>query len=587
MVIRRCAIALLAAGLALGGCDDAGPAPVDAAVMDAADAAVAPDVTDDVTEDVAPDASVPDPTPYAGPDDWCPGREHCRAMGDNRLLVGAARELINPDIIEREWTDTNRNHNFDPGEPFVDLNGNGVFDATWIAGFGNGRAAIGSHDDLEVRALAFRYNETTVALAVFDTVGLFINHLDAVRAEPSLAGLDVDRIVLASTHVHEGVDTVGLWGPQLAVSGLNAAYMARIRERGAIAIRRAVESLRPARMRVAQTLTVDPVTGSTLAYVNDTRDPVLFDPTVTIAQFVEDGDPTRTIATWVNWSAHPEYTGSSNNLLSADYVHALRETVESGVARDSLPGLGGITVFHNGAIGGQVGPGGGVAPRGEDGIPIPQSGLPKAMAAGRNVGALALRALASDGVEASVTAVSYRTAPIHCRAQNTLYGILYNQRTVERELIGYNPRRPVGVGNYPWIRSRVTYLQVGPVAMISAPGELHPELWIGTDPRYSWGQPTLTETVNRPDLAMGPQPPYLRDLMLMNPDVRYAFVGGLTEDFLGYIVPAYNYVVNPVVPYLAEAMGEHYEETNSVGPEVERYLNGPMRELARWRPPTN
>lgn len=581
--MKRAGIAFaLWVAVTLAGCDDAPPAPIDAAAAVDAPAVV------DASTDAAPDApAVQDPIPYEGPDDWCPGQAHCRAVGGDRLFVGAARELINPEIVEREWTDANRNHLFDVGEAFVDLNGNGEFDATWLAGFANGRPATGVHDDVEVRAIAFRYNETTVALAVFDCVGMFINHLDAVRAEPSLRGLDVDRIVLASTHDHEGVDTVGLWGPRLAVSGLNAAYMARIRERGATAIRRAVESLRPARMRVAQVLTVDPMTGSTMAYVNDTRDPVLFDPTVTIAQFTEDADPTRTIATWVNWSSHAEYVGSGNNEVSADYVHALRETVEQGAARDSLPGLGGITVFQNGALGGQVGPNGGVAPIGEDNLPIRQGGFPKAIAAGRNVAALALRALASGGVEASVTAVRYRSAPIYCRARNTLYGVLYNQRTVERELIGYDTRRAVGVGNYPWVRSRVTYLQVGPVAMISAPGELHPELWIGTDPRYSWGQATLTETVNRPDLSMGPQPPYLRDLMLANPDVRYAFVGGLTEDFLGYIVPAYNYVLNPIVPYLAEAEGEHYEETNSVGPEVERYLNGPMRELARWRPPTD
>ena len=573
------------AAVALAGCGEEVAPAVDAGVRDGGAVDAAPG--DAGTPDAGTTEDVPPPIAYGGPDDWCPGREHCRPTGDGRLRVGVARELINPDIVEREWTDTNRNNAYDMGEAFVDVNGNGSFDATWVAGFGNGRPAVGSHDDLEVRAIAFRYNDTTVALAVLDCVGYFINHMDQVRAEPALQGVDVDRVIIASTHDHEGVDTVGLWGPRAAVSGLNPAYMALVRQRTALAVRRAVEAVRPARMRVAQVLTVDPTTGSTMAYVNDTRDPVLFDPTVTVAQFVDDADPTRTIGAWVNWSSHPEYGGSRNNLLSADYVHALRQTIEEGVAADSLPGLGGVAVFQNGALGGQVGPGGGVAPRGADGMPIAESGLPKAMAAGRNVGALALRALASDGVEASVTAVSYRTAPIHCRTENTLYGILYSQRTIERELFNYNERRAIGAGNYPWVRSRVTYLQVGPVAMISAPGELHPELWIGTDPRWSWGRPTLTETVNRPDLTMGPPAPYLRDLMLMNPDVRYAFVGGLTEDFLGYIVPAYNFVVNPIVPYLAEAMGQHYEETNSVGPEVERYLNGPMRELARWRPPAD
>ena len=90
---------------------------------------------------------------------------------------------------------------------------------------------------------------------------------------------------------------------------------------------------------------------------------------------------------------------------------------------------------------------------------------------------------------------------------------------------------------------------------------------------------------NAPDLATAPRPPYLRDLMLMNPGVRYAFVGGLGEDFLGYIVPSYNYVLHPALPYLAEASGDHYEETNSIGPGCEQYLHRPMMELARWRPP--
>ena len=121
--------------------------------------------------------------------------------------------------------------------------------------------------------------------------------------------------------------------------------------------------------------------------------------------------------------------------------------------------------------------------------------------------------------------------------------------------------------------------------MISAPGELHPELWIGTDPRFSWGQPTLTETINRPDLAQGPAAPYLRDLMLLNPDVRYAFVGGLTEDFLGYIVPAYNYVLDPSDPYIVEAEGDHYEEVYSLSPFVEQHAIHPILELLKFRTP--
>jgi hypothetical protein len=118
--------------------------------------------------------------------------------------------------------------------------------------------------------------------------------------------------------------------------------------------------------------------------------------------------------------------------------------------------------------------------------------------------------------------------------------------------------------------------------MITNPGELHPELWVGGyDGSFSWGQMILTEQVNKPDLTMAPEGPYLRDIMLTNPGAKYAFTIGLAEDFLGYIVPAFNYVLDEQNPYLADAPGDHYEETNSIGPLVEKEVQHPMLELAK------
>jgi hypothetical protein len=569
----------LAALLPLG-CDDAPATPAADAAQDAADAA-----QDSTPVDLPPpfDAGPP-PTPYAGPDDWCPGRDHCTNTGDNRLFVGAAREVITPEITET-YTDRNGNNSYDDGEPYTDANGNGEFDGVWIAGFGNGRAATGVHDPLEVRALAFRYNDITVVWAVIDTVGYFINEMDLVRQDPMLQGMNIDKVIISATHVHEAVDTVGLWGRDLARTGLNRAYQTRVRTRTAAALRAALTALRPVRMRVAQTATVDAM-GSTLDYVNDTRDPVIYDPTVTVVQFVDDAMPTQTVATLVNWAAHPEYTGSENTLLSADYVHYLRATMEMGIPSESVAGLGGTTVFVNGALGGQVGPGGGVHPRAPDGMTVSQSGLRKAELVGTNVARLALAAIQRNGMEVSDTALSYRTAPLNARVENIGYGIFFNMGIFERELFAWNPAQALGPDNFAWVRSRVTYFQVGPVAAITAPGELHPELFVGFDARWSWGQTRMTQTANPPDYSRAPTAPFLRDLMLANPGVRYPIVAGLSEDFLGYIVPAYNYALNSTIPYILEADGDHYEETNSIGPEVERYIQHPMMELTRWRPTT-
>ena len=61
-------------------------------------------------------------------------------------------------------------------------------------------------------------------------------------------------------------------------------------------------------------------------------------------------------------------------------------------------------------------------------------------------------------------------------------------------------------------------------------------------------------------------------------------IHGLAQDFVGYIVPAYNYVLHPTSPYLDEADGDHYEETYSLGPEVERHVVHPIMALVGFRP---
>jgi hypothetical protein len=72
--------------------------------------------------------------------------------------------------------------------------------------------------------------------------------------------------------------------------------------------------------------------------------------------------------------------------------------------------------------------------------------------------------------------------------------------------------------------------------------------------------------------------------MLTNPGAKYVFTAGLAGDFIGYIIPAFNYVLDMQNPYLNDAPGDHYEETNSLGPLVEEQIQHPMMDLAA--PPT-
>jgi hypothetical protein len=526
------------------------------------------------------------------PDHYCPGSPGCPGAGGATLRAGAARVNILPTIVESEWVDENENNHWERSEPFTDENGNGDFDATWIAGYGNGRPATGvnENDGLWVRALVLEQGDTRIAIAVIDCVGWFIDEIDRTKALLP-ATLELDHVLVTATHVHEAVDTVGLWGPVELATGLNPDYQALVRQATVDAIAAAAAALTPVTLSYAQTMTVDE-TGDAQPYVSDTRDPAIFDPRLTLLRFAATAEPDTTVATLIHWSAHPEYAGSRNNLLSADYVNWLREVIENGapetLAGPAMPGLGGEVVFVNGAFGGQVGPGQ-ARPIGPDGVEISSQGLAKAEAAGTNVGRLALAAISNADMVTDVVepTLSFRTGAIYVIVENVFYHVAGIVGVFDRQLLGYDKTQPIDVGNMPYIRSRVTYLQIGSIGIVTAPGELHPELLVGGyDGSESWGYDIVDPAnENPPNLALAPDGPYLRDLVAMNPGVELALLFGAAEDFLGYIVPAYNYELDPSSPYLEEAKGDHYEETNSVGPLVEEQVVGAMRAIITWQPP--
>lgn len=559
---------VLFAALALVACDETTPAP---------DAGPTP------VEDAGPtDAG----EPPVEPDLVCPGDDSCPDEGDDTLEAGAAAVSITPLLDDNEplIDDVDGDGDYDPedGDTFEDVNGNGRYDAVWIAGFGNGRRATEVSDEQWARALALRQNETTLVFVALDCVGWFLDDVEPIREQVS--DLDVDYVVVSATHTHEARDTIGIWGRTLDESGRDPAFIEQVQARAAQAVRDAVADLRRAHVQYAS-LRLREQPGGLLRYVSDTRDPQVIDDEVRILRFAEPEG--ATISTLVNLSSHPEYMGSSNTALSSDFPHWLRDGIENGVVGPdgaALEGVGGVTVFVNGAIGSQIGPGD-VELETWAGEPVDTGRREAAETVGSQMAYFVLQALGPDGgsITEETADLALRRHRFYAAIENRRYHIAYIQGLFARELHNWDPDRPISRVNVPDVLTEIAVIDVGRAQMITVPGELDPALFVGGyDGSYApEGVPVVNEeATNPPDLSMAPEGPYLRDLA--RDDADQVWLLGLTNDFLGYFIPEFDYELDEGLPYIAEAPGDHYEETNSIGENGWPRVRRKLEELLAW-----
>jgi hypothetical protein len=548
------------------------------------------------------------------PDVECPGKA-CPDNGDTQLQVGFAKASINPSAsnmsvdpfaVFANWTDTNCNDQWDNNEIPGELHPAGA----WMAGYGSGRPALGIHDDdgLDARVIVLRTHGLTIALAELDLVGYFYDEIQTIRDLVQQSGDKVDLVLVGSTHVHEGPDSIGIWGRDDAHSGVDPKYQDFIDHTVAQAIHAALGKLEPATVTLGSAKTED--AGSDMsAYVDDSRDPVIIDNTLTVMLFKRPADGTP-ITALVNWSSHPEIEGGRNHLISADYVNYLRQGLERGFTRmgTTYPVMAPDVLFINGEVGGLL-TGLHTHPIGDDGQPVAKCGQPQhppaagcpapgggtqpvtpddcfaaARAQGHGVAAFAYKAIANGAVTVADLPPAWRTKKFDVYVDNTRFQIAYLAGLFgdRRSFTNWDRSQPIDRNNTPKIETEVTYLRLGPASLMTIPGELFPELFIGGYQGEHSGAYALVHAnnPNPPDLSKAPPPPYVCDLM--EGDFRMAF--GLTGDFVGYIIPDYDFELGST-PYVSEAMGDHYEETNSLGDRSESTLIGTIKELISYGRP--
>jgi hypothetical protein len=180
--------------------------------------------------------------------------------------------------------------------------------------------------------------------------------------------------------------------------------------------------------------------------------------------------------------------------------------------------------------------------------------------------------------------LSLRRQQLYIPVENVGFQALFLVGVFDRQIYNYDESLPLDEDNTPDLLTEVNLLSLGPITMLSVPGELTPELAIGgyDGSRVNSDVVEFVESTNPnpPDISAAPEPPYFADLM----GNQSNWIIGLGNDEIGYLVPPYDYKLDERSPYLVEAEGDHYEETNSVGPSAVPALQQVIEQVTTWTP---
>jgi len=456
----------------------------------------------------------------------------------SQLFAGFSALPITPAVPDR-WDDKNKNAEYDPGqgETFTDGNGNGKFDPVWIAGFGNNKPANGIHDEVWARAMVIDDGKTRLAIVVLDAIGFMNNDVIDVRNRVSKES-GITYAIIASTHTHEGPDLLGLWGKTPFQCGVNPAHLEYVKNQAAKAIDQAAKNIRPVRLSVSQDLT------GAIPLVIDTRKPEVFDSGLRMIQ-VLDKETGKTLGTLISWGDHPETLWSNNLMITSDFPHYVREGIEKGVfSKDSLmkAGVGGVAIYASAAVGGLMTTHPRLAVKDPfSGEEFKEPTFEKAAAQGKQLANLALNAMDKPEEIIDSASISIVAKTLALPLENTMFKLAAMLGVMKRGTTGWMK-----------MKSELAVVKIGPISMVTIPGELYPEILNGG-----------IEAPEGQDYKILPvEVPSIREMM----PGKYKFMFGLANDEIGYIVPKSQW--DEKAPYTYGRDSGPYGEVNSLGPET-------------------
>ena len=402
----------------------------------------------------------------------------------------------------------------------------------YIAGYDSNNPVKGVLDNLYARAVYLDDNrgDGGVVFCALDCVGMSrkdINDIRKLALESGRLG-KVKSINIASTHTHAGVDTQGLWGEKIYKCGKDKAFMENLKKTAAQAIVTAYENRKDGSLFMGFTPVED--------MQADVRTPVTYDKNLTRFRFSPDDNSGDIYI--VNFASHAELLGTTS-LVSADFPAYLIKEIEENVPDSNV-------VFFNGAIGGMISAKE-IKKVYRDSIDC--EAYMKGF--GRQLGKIALNIESETELN---PILNIKSKGIAVPGDNTVLILARYLKVLNNDIGRTNKRRKV------CIYSEIGYMELGDkeVAAFLVPGEIFPELFNG-------------EFLTEKDSANHRPSDYPKVLSDMT-DCKHKFVIGLCNDELGYILAENDFLLNEALPYINKATDDmdrdHYEETNSTGPET-------------------
>ncbi len=511
-----------------------------------------------------------------------------RAEAVGRFFVGASAADITPPAAGTLTTDP---ANCDPGglydgphlfaleEPYLDVNGNGRYDAgdptdpsvfgpepfldcptpttnggtrppdgRWDGiyldgGSGHDRLPTAVLDPIWMRTIVVGNGTTTIAITVADQEGIFKEIWDLVRQKVRSDGVELDEMFMSSTHDESAPDTIGIGGPSDVVSGVDPFYVEFMIAQAAHSIEDAAQHMRPATITFGEIHPDDLIPcWSSYPFTADENIGVMQ------ARAVDTGD---VITTLVNYGIHAEELGFSSDdedrlHLSSDWHHFARTAVEQM--------FGGVAVTMAGAVGSVEMPkvftsAQSFAPEDTHSIPgnggcrtiydtsapySPYGYLASNEDRGEKIALWAARAL-DTGERSRSSTIAFARTSLFVTLDNVLFKAAGAAGVFTYKKIYVNgveqPQAPNGSEQGDQVQTDIGWFQVGDGQFVTAPGELFPFTYAhdfsGSD-----------------DLAV-PEfgPPHGWVMAAMTG--KWRFIEGLGEDMLGYIFPQSNAVGVP------------------------------------------